>query len=226
MSGNDRERIVALLLAAGHGVRLGLGHKAFLELTGITLLRRAVSLMASCGARVIAGVDEQDLERARADLGTAAEVYLGGESRSETMRRLFERCSEDLVVIHDVVRPFASHELLRRVVDAAREYGAAVPTIFPSERVVRVKDGFIQAFLPRTKGAIGQTPQAFRRPVLERAVRVTDAALADPSPSELVLRSGAQVRAVAGDAMNIKITTSIDWDLARMLVESQGARAP
>ncbi|MGQ0569781.1 MAG: 2-C-methyl-D-erythritol 4-phosphate cytidylyltransferase [Armatimonadota bacterium] len=220
MTGNHPDSIAALLLAAGQGVRLRFGHKAFLELAGVTLLRRAANLMASCGARVLAGVHEQDIERGRADLGAAAEVYPGGASRSETIRGLFERCSEDLIVIHDVVRPFASRELLRRVVDAALEHGAAAPIVFPGERVVRVERDFIQAFLARREGGIGQTPQAFRRPVLGRGLRVADAALVDPSPAELVLWSGAPVRVVAGEAMNIKITTSIDWQIARMLVES------
>lgn len=221
MPGNHRESIVALLLAAGHGMRLGLGHKAFLELAGVTLLRRAVDLMASCGARVIAGVDERDISRARADLGTTVEVYPGGASRAETIRLLFERCSENLVVIHDVVRPFASPELLHRVVEAGREYGAAAPTIVPGERVVQVNGGFIQAFLERREGGIGQTPQAFRRQVLQRALQFGDAGLADPSPSELVLWSGVPVRAVEGDAMNMKITTPLDWIIANVLVETQ-----
>jgi len=220
-SGNHPEGIVALLLAAGHGVRLGLGHKAFLELAGVTLLKRAATLMASCGARVIAGVDERDISLARSDLGTNAEVYPGGASRFETIRLLFERCSEDLVVIHDVVRPFARPELLRRVVEAGRQYGAAAPTTIPGERVVQVNGGFIQAFLERREGCIGQTPQAFRRQVLERALQFGDACLTDPSPSELVLWSGVPVRAVEGDAMNIKITTPLDWVIAKVLVETQ-----
>jgi 2-C-methyl-D-erythritol 4-phosphate cytidylyltransferase len=212
-------RIAGLLLAAGQGERLGLGHKAFLELGGLTLLQRAERLMASCGARVIAGVPEHAIERARADLGGEAEVYAGGGSRSETIRRLFSHCSsEELVVIHDVVRPFASRALLYSVLVAAREHGAAAPILAPGERVVRIEGDFIRTFLARREGGIGQTPQAFRRSVLERALGIEDAPLDDPSPAELVLWSGAPVRVVAGEGINIKITTTIDWDVARALV--------
>lgn len=217
-NGQAPAEIVGLVLAAGSGSRLGLGNKAFLEMHGTTLLRVAVRLLSTCTGRVLVGVPAESLELARTELADLAEVCPGGGSRHETICRLFERCVEEIVVIHDVARPFATSDLLLRVVEAARADGAAAPVVVPTSRVVCVEDGYVRAFVSRAQGHLGQTPQAFARTLLDRALRAAPPRSGeDPSPAELAVWLGIPVRAVPGEEMNFKVTTPLEWEMVKAL---------
>ena len=210
---------VGLILAAGLGERLGLGPKAFLQIDGVSVVARAVATFTTCVSRVIVGVPAELEQQARDDLGNSAEVIVGGRSRHETICRLFELSSESLVVIHDAARPFVSTDLVAEVISVARANGAAVP--FYATRVASacIDDGLISESFPRYQLQLAQTPQAFRREVLAAALNAAgDPLQSHPTPWELVLATGHPVHAVAGEEMNIKITTQLDWKIATEVI--------
>jgi len=140
---------------------------------------------------------------ASADLifrGTRIISVTGGERRQDSVVRGLEALSDniDIVLIHDAARPFASPDLTERVIAAAREHGAVVPTISVPDTVKRVLDDAVTETLDRSELGLAQTPQGFRREIIEQAYRelegadVTDDAraveligrpVADPWPS-------------------------------------------
>jgi 2-C-methyl-D-erythritol 4-phosphate cytidylyltransferase / 2-C-methyl-D-erythritol 2,4-cyclodiphosphate synthase len=125
----------------------------------------------------------------------------------------------DLVVIHDAARPFVTAALIDRTIAAAARHGAAIAALAVSDTVKQATPATgasrtIRGTLPRDEIFLAQTPQAFRREILEQAL----AAAADTEVTDeamLVERSGIPVHIVAGDPTNIKVTTADDLARAR-----------
>jgi 2-C-methyl-D-erythritol 4-phosphate cytidylyltransferase len=201
---------------------LGLGPKAFLDLGNENLLCRAVSALAGSVGRILVGVPADYVDAVRSAFRDAAEVYPGGRSRQETVFKLLQRCSEPIVVIHEVTRPFASKGLVRRVIEAAREYGAAASFI-PLRIPVAIHQGdFVVESIKSCRAMLSQTPQAFHRQVLERAYQhAMENYIEDQSTWELVLRLKIKVRVVVGEESNIKITLPQDWEIAKRVIAPQ-----
>jgi 2-C-methyl-D-erythritol 4-phosphate cytidylyltransferase len=145
-------------------------------------------------------------------------VVPGGAERQDSVVRGLDAvpASFGLVLVHDAVRPFVTGGLIDRVIDAARETGAAICALPIAETIKRVQDGVVDTTIDRTGLWAVQTPQGFRTPVLREAhdkarrdgVLGTDDAM-------LVERLGHPVRVVLGLVENIKITTPLDLARAR-----------
>jgi 2-C-methyl-D-erythritol 4-phosphate cytidylyltransferase len=214
-AGEMRNDTVALILAAGSGSRFG-GPKALHVVDGVTMLERAVRTAARHVDRVIVGVPEDLVGAAQAVLGTTAEVRLGGSTRQETVRGLLAGATEEFVLVHDVARPFASDDLYERVLAATARDGAAAPTIPLKVRdsLARSVDGRLTETVEREGIVAIQTPYAFRRELLARALdHAGDVGLAESSLTTLVRALGGEVTAVAGEPSNVKVTYPEDLEL-------------
>jgi len=211
--------VAALLAAAGQGERLGRGAKAFLVLDGCTLLEHVVGVLEKHATRIIAGVPEELVEQARHLLGERAVVLAGGRSRQETIRKLYDHSSEPLVVTHNVTTPFASSELLARVIAEARQSGAAVPFLHPHIPAgLPVQDKVVD-YIARSDILLPQSPQCYRREVFERALVQAEAQGVETQATwQLIVMAGVPVTVVEGEECNIKITTPFDWEVAQKVI--------
>jgi 2-C-methyl-D-erythritol 4-phosphate cytidylyltransferase len=222
----------AIIAAAGSGTRLGLGSKALVPLNGRTMLSRVVELFLS--------LDEVDrlavvgppslLERARLEVETLqprkpVSVCAGGETRQQSVRCGLAVLGEcDYVLVHDAARPMASAALVRRVLAAAVETGAAFPGLPPRDAVKRVEGGRLVESLDRSQIVLAQTPQAFSYSLLVRAhFEAADSGLVGDDDAQLVAAGGHPVAVVEGEQTNIKLTTSEDLDVLQALLREQEA---
>jgi 2-C-methyl-D-erythritol 4-phosphate cytidylyltransferase len=131
---------------------------------------------------------------------------------------------DDIVLVHDAVRPFVTEEIISDVIRVAQKYGAAIaglPAVDTVKQVERTSDGaLITATLPRERVVLAQTPQGFRYDVLKKAF---DEATADgfmgTDEASLVERSGHAVAVVMGSPRNIKITAPADMELAEFFLK-------
>ncbi len=134
----------------------------------------------------------------------------------------------DLVIIHDAVRPFITVELISQCIRTAREEGAVTVGVPVKDTVKEVApDGRVMRTCDRSLMWLTQTPQAFRRDIIEKAHR---AAVRDgfrgTDDTSLVERLGIAVRMIRGDYSNIKITTPEDLVIAEaLLTASRQAKA-
>jgi len=211
--------IAGLVPAAGLGTRLGLGPKAFLSIGGTTLVNRVVNTLTACVGRVLVGVPHSYLDKAIFELGGVAEVYSGGASRQSTIYSLLQKCTERIILIHDVNRPFASSALVLKVIYRARRHGVAAAFTPASIPLARYKDGFVISSIPSHEAMVPQAPQAFHRDILERAYQnAFKNGIEDQTTLELVLRLGVKVFVVEGEETNIKITSPLDWEIANKVI--------
>ncbi len=203
--------VAAIVVAAGQGDRFG-GPKQFAVLDHDSVAGHSVRASRCVADRVILVVPANYQGR-----GEGADVVVtGGLTRAASVRAGLHECGDvDVVVVHDAARPMASAALFQAVVDAVLS-GAdgAVPGLAITDTVKRfVRDGDIAVVddtVARADLVTVQTPQAFRRVLLEKAHAARDDATDDAALVEAI---GGRVVIVDGEGDNVKIT--VPGDLAR-----------
>jgi 2-C-methyl-D-erythritol 4-phosphate cytidylyltransferase len=228
-----RPTAAAIVLAAGAGRRLGADEpKAFLSIGGRPMLAVAVAAAAASGAvdEIVVTVPEGYEDRALGcveGLEILCTVVRGGDSRQASVRAGLAAIRDgiELVAVHDAARPFAPPDLFTSVLAAIGEGDdGAIPVLPVADTVKRVDDGFVTATLPRDRLALAQTPQAFRASALRDAhERAAASGLDVTDDAEAMEAAGCRVRAIAGDPMNVKITTMFDLAMADARMGGVGA---
>lgn len=232
--------VTAIIAAGGRGARLGAGRpKQFLDLAGATVLDRSLGAFLEHAAvdEVVLALPAEHVAEASArytaGAGKPVICVAGGSRRQDSVAAAFAATNPaaDIVVIHDAARPFVSAALIERTVEAAREHGAAIAALPAWDTVKQAAGGrndptrAVAATLPREDIYLAQTPQAFRRDILARAL---DAGREIDATDEAMLaeRTGAVVHLVEGDAANVKITTMDDLERARQAPGRQPGALP
>jgi 2-C-methyl-D-erythritol 4-phosphate cytidylyltransferase len=229
--------VVALLLAAGRGERLG--HelpKAFVPLAGRPLLLHALEALASAPEIdvVIPVVADAELPRLRALLAEwgprpkLVAAVAGGAERQDSvwagLQALPPRTS--FVAVHDAARALVRTTAVSRVVRAAQRSGAAILAVPVHDTIKRVAAGRIVGTPARAECWAAQTPQVFRTEILCKALAKANAdGYLGTDDAELVERLGVTVEVVQGDVDNVKLTHPEDLVQAeRAVAERQLAR--
>ena len=212
-------KVGAIIVAAGASSRMGAaGDKTLADLAGEPLIARTVDVFERCGA--VSCVALVVSERNRDAVAAIREAngwsktlppVLGGARRQDSVRAGLKALPEDCgwIVVHDGARPFVTPALIEAGLEAAHPTGAAVAVVPAFDTVKRVaSDGSVAETLDRDELRMAQTPQVFRRDVLERAhAEIADDATDDAAMAE---RIGVEVRTFPGSRENIKITTAED----------------
>jgi len=241
-------KVVAIIPAAGLGTRMAgaagakskkpASSKQFTELAGTPILIHTLHKFAASPEvseiYIALRANEMDGFRARLQkeakdiLKKKVQIVEGGEHRQHSVANAVASLTaapDDIVLVHDAVRPFVTEQIIHDVIQAAEKYGAAiagVPAVDTVKQVERTAEGaLVTATLPRERVVMAQTPQGFRYSVLKRAF---DEATADgflgTDEASLVERSGHEVAVVMGSHRNIKITTPADMDLAEFYLRN------
>ena len=215
---------VCAILAAGSSTRAGTD-KVDAELGGQPVLAWSLASAVASGAfdRIVV-VTRPDrprevIEAIVRSRAPTASVVAGGDTRTQsTWAALAAAQDADVIAIHDAARPFAPPSLFTRCVDIAREDGTAVAGLPLADTVRRADEaGVATEEVPREGLWSAQTPQVFRREILERArLAAGDRSFGDDAAA--VRAAGLPVRMVLGERRNLKITTMEDLAYARELV--------
>jgi 2-C-methyl-D-erythritol 4-phosphate cytidylyltransferase len=228
-------RIHALVLAGGTGDRFGAEMpKQFVRLAGEPILLRSIRAIVAAGIdQVIVVTHPSWLAEARAlvaaaDLAVPVRIAPGGATRNESTRNglaALDADDEDVVLVHDAVRPLVPTEVILRSIEPILSGRAdATDTVIPSaDTLVIVEDDMVVEIPERARYRRGQTPQAFRKGILARAYELAEAAgdMSATDDCSLVLRHlpGTRIVAVPGDEVNLKITTRTDMVLADRMIQ-------
>ena len=150
-------------------------------------------------------------------------VVGGGPKRHISVRNGFRATSPDseIVLIHDAARPFVDNDTVRRVIEQCIRTGASTCAVPVTDTLKRAEEHgpFISETVPREKLWRAQTPQAFRRGILEEiysSIGTEDIAATDESA--LAEAKGTRVSIVMGSELNMKITTAADLAFAELIV--------
>ncbi|MFC1511672.1 2-C-methyl-D-erythritol 4-phosphate cytidylyltransferase [Candidatus Latescibacterota bacterium] len=220
----------AIIAAGGTGTRMNAPvPKQLLELSGRTIIEWTLEPFIRCPevSEIIIVSELSSLKRIRELLGRVptgekrTAVVPGGGERQQSVRNGLASvgADSDIIVVHDAVRPFVTPREITACAKAAKRYGAASLMRPVRETVKIVYNGIVTSTLDRTTVWITQTPQAFRRDLLEDVHERAEAdGFTGTDDCMLVERLGIPVHVVEGSDYNIKITTSADMAVAQTIL--------
>lgn len=230
--GTRMKQVYAIILAGGRGARLGADTpKQFLDLNGIPVI--AWSLQAFSAIKEINGIvvvtpDDchTQMNAILSEYGSGASrlVVTGGETRQQSSYNAL-RCmafdDEDILLFHDAARPFITRETILRCIAETELHGAAAVYVHAVDTVTEGDNGFVTAIPPREKLYYAQTPQCFRYRIIRDAheTALSRGITASTDDVALVKNAGYAIKIVEGDGINMKITTSFDYELAGYIAE-------
>lgn len=224
----ENNKIHVIIPAGGSGKRFhGQKKKQFLLFQGKPILNWSVDLFLSLPevAQIVVAIPQDAWEEfKKKKFASRVSVALGGATRSESVYRGFQALKNcrpnDVVLIHDAVRPFLSADLVRRVVEQTHVKGAVIPALKLTDTIKQVSADFaIEKTIDRNRLYGAQTPQGFLYEKLQNAYgklgfkdeRYTDESL-------LIEAMGDKVFVVEGERENIKITTPFDLEIADAVI--------
>jgi 2-C-methyl-D-erythritol 4-phosphate cytidylyltransferase len=224
---SERVKITALVPAAGLGARMNLDlAKPLLEIKRKPIIIYTLETLHAHPLidEIVLIFNKEALEKARAmvkayRLTKVARVIAGGTTRKESVRNGLEVVDSKtgFVLIHDGVRPFVDEGSVTRVIEEAKETGAAVLGV-PVKPTIKEVDGqlMVERTLKRDHLWEIQTPQVFERELIQKAyLRQSKYAVSDDA--SLVELMGKKVKVVMGSYFNIKITTQEDLVFAEAI---------
>jgi 2-C-methyl-D-erythritol 4-phosphate cytidylyltransferase len=233
-------KVFVIIPAAGLGTRMAPAGKKtpatkqFFEIDGVPIITHTLRVFARHPQveQIVVALRKNEMELFRRQLekekqaGKVATVE-GGEHRQQSVENALahlKAAPDDVVLVHDAVRPFVDDEIIDHVIREVEKHGAAVaglPAVDTIKQVERAAEGaIVTSTIPRERVVQAQTPQGFRYGLIKRAF---DAAAADgfigTDEASLVERLGENVWVVMGSARNIKITTPADLELAEFFLK-------
>lgn len=222
---------IALIVAAGSGERLGAGRpKALVELAGRPMLHWSLQALAATEQieRIVVALPAGAELPAGTELPQPSGVEVvgveGGSTRSESVRcALAVAGDEDPVLVHDAARPLLTPAIARQVLaalEADADADAAIAAAPVTDTIKRLGGhGGVVETLDRSELWAVQTPQAFRRAALERALQAPAEVLAEATDDAwLIERAGGRVVVAAIAGENLKVTTPLDLEIAGELL--------
>lgn len=239
-------KVIVIIPAAGLGTRMAPAgkktavSKQFFEINGTPILVHTLRVFARNRQinKIVVALRKNEMQQFRARLeqeriAEKVELVEGGEHRQDSVANALsslKAAADDIVLVHDAVRPFVDDEIIANTIAEVEKRGAAVAGLPASDtikQVDRVAEGaIITSTIPRERVVQAQTPQGFRYELIKRAF---DSAAADgftgTDEASLVERLGESVWVVMGSARNIKITTPGDMELAEFFLAQAQRRA-
>ncbi len=223
-------QVFAILPAAGLGTRMaGAQPKQFLALNGIPILIHSLRAFSSVErvTGIYVAVRKPEIERVEAQiaeygLADRVKVVEGGDNRQESVSHALAALpaeNDDVVLVHDAVRPLIDAATIDRTIDAVQQHGAAIvglPAVDTIKQVERTAHGaLVISTIPREFVVLAQTPQGFRFGILQRAfAEATADGFLGTDEASVVERAGNPVAVVPGSQVNLKITKPGDLELA------------
>ena len=226
---NDK-KVCVVIPAAGSGSRMGSHQpKQFLEINGKPIVVYTIQVFNSLpevdSIVLVVRYDSIDFFKRMTmslDISKTCHVIAGGNERQDSVwngLQVLKNQNIDIVVVHDAVRPFVTHEIVRAVISTAADEGASIAAV-RSKDTVKISNGtrLVQSTPEREHVWITQTPQAFQFSLLYQSYeRACAEKFYGTDDASLVEHAGFRVKIVESFYDNIKITTPEDLELASLI---------
>ena len=206
--------------------------KQFLKLAGEPILNLTIKKFLSLNSvtQVIVALPKEEFS-CRGEVSSPEgweqdgklKYVIGGSSRAESVKNAFlslKDCDpDDVILVHDAVRPLVPKDVIERVISGVIETGAAIAAVPIKDTIKKIKENTITETIDRSQLRAAQTPQGARFSWFQEAFvqcsdlsHITDEAM-------LLENAGYSVRVVEGDPENLKITTPFDFHVAKTILE-------
>ena len=228
----DSGAVGAIIVGAGTGNRMGLGYnKIITDISGMPVIEWTIKNFIETGlidnlVLVINPIDLKEIDVIVKPYENMIDlkIVFGGTKRQDSVYNGIKALSKnvDIVLIHDAARPFINKTIVERSIIYAQKYGAACAGIQANDTIKIVDENNTIVSTPeRSKLWHAQTPQSFKKDIIVTAYKnasikgidaTDDAALAE--------EAGFEVRMFEGSFKNIKLTSKIDLELAKIFLNN------
>ncbi len=229
----NKPKTTAIIVAGGSGLRMKSDRrKQYLELDGKPILGRTLAVFDTSDLihRIVLVVPAADRPFCREDLipdlrlAKPIDIVAGGQTRQASVLnglRAIGGQDDDLVAIHDAVRPFLKETDLAACIRTAGETGACILGLRAFDTVKKVdSSGRIETTVDRASIWLAQTPQVFRyRLILDAHTLARQKGITGTDDAALLEMAGHAVRILPGSRLNIKITTPEDLAIAEAILK-------
>jgi len=224
----------AVIVAGGEGARMQAGkNKVFIEIGGRSILERSLALFESISqvseVVIVARAREiTNCEALKSRFPKVSRIAAGGDVRHRSEFAGIQALAGDIdagrvetVLVHDAVRPFASRQLVERLLAGLGESVGCIPGLRLAATTVLTEKGWLVGY-PANLWAV-QTPQVFQATwLLEAHNRAARQGFVGTDTASVVEWAGGDVRVIEGEPSNIKITTPDDLARAREIAAALG----
>lgn len=227
--GNNLRVVIA---AAGIGSRMGSKiNKQYLNLNSRPILTYSLNVFEEYKAvdEIVIVAHDRDVEYCQKEVvkkygyRKISRVIAGGEQRQDSVWAGLQCLDKDsdYVAVHDGARPLFTSHLLEKLLEEAREWGAAIPGLAARDTMKMVdRDGFVTMTLDRSSVVTIQTPQIFSFTELYQAyTSAYEEGYMSTDDAALFEKYIGRVKIVPGEYRNIKITTPEDLHVAASLID-------
>jgi 2-C-methyl-D-erythritol 4-phosphate cytidylyltransferase len=221
---------IAIIVAAGSGLRFGSQPKQFVNLLGKSLIVHTIERFESCPVidQIVLVLSEEGQREFEAinlkfEISKLKSIVAGGKTRAQSVKNALdaiEQNEDDIIAVHDGARPLVSVDEIVSVVEKAEETGAACLVSDVTDTIKEIENGQIVRTIDRRRLRRALTPQAFRYDILCKGFE--DVQLDESITDEcyLVEKLGVNIAYVVGSVRNIKITRPEDLILAEAFLKS------
>lgn len=225
------------ILAGGTGIRMGSNiPKQFINLSGKPIIIHTIQkiLSMNCFDYVIIAI-HQDYKDYLSNLLEHFSINLnsiiltsGGEERIDSIENVvkcaqkIDNSEDNILVLHDAVRPFISEKIIKESLTNAAQYGACVAGVQAIDTMYEINNkAFVSGFPARKYLIHGQSPDSFKLNILAKALSelTNEERKSITGTVQICALKGLQIKVIEGDYNNIKITTAKDLELAEMIAK-------
>lgn len=232
-------KVVAIIPSAGRGKRMA--HtipKHYVRLEDKPILAYTVEAFEKCPdinhvlLVIRSGEEEYCLKEVveKYKFMKVLKIVIGGERRQDSVYNGIKELDDDtdIVVVHDGVRPFVPPDLISETIKLAMYVDGVVAAIPVKDTIKEVnKEGFIKNTPSRESLWYAQTPQTFKKRIIEEAfIKAYSDNFYGTDESSLVERIGGKVKIIEASPENIKITTKEDLLLAEFILRIRKKKGP
>jgi 2-C-methyl-D-erythritol 4-phosphate cytidylyltransferase len=214
-----------IITAGGIGKRMGSDiPKQFIEVKNLPILMHTINCFYSfdpnCQIIVTLPEEWKDFWKKlikKHNFQASHTLIDGGKERYDSIKNALEVCTNEIIAVHDGVRPLVEHLTIKRCLDLTKIKNCAIPTI-PIKESIRKWNGNHTQSLTRSEYLVVQTPQFFTAKMLKKAYEIPfHSGITDDA--SLVEEAGFTIEIVEGNDENIKITSPLDLKIANLLIK-------
>ncbi|MCR5067714.1 MAG: 2-C-methyl-D-erythritol 4-phosphate cytidylyltransferase [Erysipelotrichaceae bacterium] len=227
---------IAVIFAGGVGIRMRTNGipKQFLEINGTPILVHTVRKFQDCSsidkiviAMVASHIDYTWQLIEKYHLDKVVKVVAGGETGQLSIYnglKAAEEVSEsedDIVLIHDGVRPIIDEDLINRNIASVKEYGSAISSVLCKETIITINENdFVDTVTDRSKTWMARAPQSFYlKDILEAHETCRRQGIINKIDSCNMMKDcGREVHIVETSSTNIKVTNPEDYYLCEAII--------
>ena len=203
-----------IITCAGKGERAGFEkNKLLVKIDGVTVIERVFNAFKNSTEinQIVLSIHKNDYDEIKSIVGADAEIVIGGNTRTRSVKNALKVVKGDIVLIHDGARPYVSQDLIVKCIESVKEYGSGIACIDCKDSVCKSQDGKISDYVDRNTLSLIQTPQAFYTKDIIKAYELAgEETFTDDS--QVYKRFIGQPKIVSGEQSNVKLTYKEDFN--------------